>query len=104
MSESQFATKLKRGRGEVTIDHDDCQCPLWVKSRHQGMSASCPLYPQKRTLGLGLEMSALCQKQTFACIAEQRIERPPQISLSHCGTRHDRTRTRPRPSMRLRSP
>ena len=24
----------------------DCQCPLWVKSRHQHMSASCPLYPK----------------------------------------------------------
>src|SRR5262249_11291440 len=24
-------------------------CPLWVKSRHQRMSASCPLYPRKRT-------------------------------------------------------
>jgi hypothetical protein len=22
------------------------RCPLWVKSRHQRMSASCPLYPQ----------------------------------------------------------
>ena len=25
-------------------------CPLWVKSRHRGISNQCPLYPQKRTL------------------------------------------------------
>jgi hypothetical protein len=25
------------------------QCPLWVKSRHCGISNQCPLYPQKRT-------------------------------------------------------
>src|SRR5262249_29225166 len=40
------------------------ECPLWVKSRHQRMSASCPLYPQKRTLELSRGMSALCQKRT----------------------------------------
>ena len=26
-----------------------CRCPLWVKSRHFGMSNRCPLYPRKRT-------------------------------------------------------
>src|SRR5262249_43560126 len=41
------------------------QCPLWVKSRHQRMSASCPLYPQKQTLLKVIAMSALCQKRTF---------------------------------------
>ena len=40
------------------------QCPLWVKSRHRGISNQCPLYSQKRTLELSREMSALCQKQT----------------------------------------
>jgi hypothetical protein len=25
------------------------ECPLWVKSRHYGMSDQCPLYPQKLT-------------------------------------------------------
>jgi len=37
-----------------------CQCPLWVKSRHFGMSERCPLYPQKRTLIEPVVMSALC--------------------------------------------
>ena len=41
-----------------------CQCPLWVKSRHQGTLNQCPLYPQKRTSELSRAMSALCQKQT----------------------------------------
>jgi hypothetical protein len=38
---------------------------LGVKSGHRSKSGQCPLYPQKRTLELILEMSALCQKQTF---------------------------------------
>ena len=42
------------------------ECPLWVKSRHRGISNQCLLYPQKRTLGLSREMSALCQKRTHA--------------------------------------
>ena len=42
------------------------QCPLWVKSRHRGISNQCPLYPQKQTLELIRVMSALCQKRTHA--------------------------------------
>jgi len=41
-------------------------CPLWVKSRHCGISNQCPLYSQKRTLELSRGMSALCQKRTHA--------------------------------------
>ena len=41
-------------------------CPLWVISGHWSTSASCPLYPQKRTMELNREMSALCQKRTYA--------------------------------------
>src|SRR5262249_1082955 len=41
-------------------------CPLWVKSRHSGASASCPLCPQKRTWVELVVMSALCQKRTHA--------------------------------------
>jgi hypothetical protein len=44
--------------------NSDCQCPLWVKSRHQGLSARCPLYPQKQTLELSREVAALCEKRT----------------------------------------
>src|SRR5262249_17947923 len=43
-----------------------CLCPLWVNNGHFAKSRRCPLYPQKRTLGLSREMSALCQKQTYA--------------------------------------
>jgi hypothetical protein len=42
------------------------RCPLWVKSRHCGISNQCPLYPQKRTWLSTVVMSALCQKQTSA--------------------------------------
>ena len=45
--------------------NSDCRCPLWVKSRHRGISNQCPLYPKKRTLELNGVMSALCQKRTF---------------------------------------
>src|SRR6516225_2210467 len=38
------------------------QCPLWVKSRHQRMSAPCPLYPQKRTL-VSVAACPLCARR-----------------------------------------
>src|SRR6516162_3412784 len=44
--------------------NSDCQCPLWVKSRHSAQGTRCPLYPQKRTLIERVGMSALCQKRT----------------------------------------
>ena len=50
-----------------------CPCPLWVKSRHQGLPARCPLYPQKRTSELSRRMSALCQKQTLCGAAKFRL-------------------------------
>ena len=49
-----------------SIKHRFVRCPLWVISGHGGFNLRCPLYPQKRTLELSLEMSALCQKQTYA--------------------------------------
>jgi hypothetical protein len=54
--------------------------PLWVKSRHSAVSAQCPLYPQKRTSELSREMSALCQKQTFA---EPRSEGSARLRDKH---------------------
>ena len=48
----------------------DCQCPLWVRSGHQHISAGCPLYPQKRTLVERVAMSALYHKQTFRTAAK----------------------------------
>ena len=73
----------------------ELRCPLWVKSGHQGTFNPCPLYPQKRTLELSLEMSALCQKQTF-CAALKNVgppsrRRQPSLGapvyakLSKCG-------------------
>src|SRR6516162_5561665 len=38
----------------------------WVKSGHSSASAPCPLYPRKRTLPQRKQLSALCQKQTYA--------------------------------------
>jgi hypothetical protein len=40
-------------------------CPLWVSSRHFGMSARCPLFPRKRTSAHAIRMSALGQTATF---------------------------------------
>src|SRR6516162_2501722 len=48
-------------------------CPLWVKSRHRGISHQCLLYPQKQTLELSREMSALCQKRTFCAAAKMTL-------------------------------
>src|SRR6516162_5261873 len=38
------------------------RCPLWVKSRHQGISNQCPLYPRKRTFRTPSSMSVICSK------------------------------------------
>jgi len=38
----------------VEQDNNRNSGPLWVKSRHCGISNQCPLYPQKRTSELGL--------------------------------------------------
>ena len=38
------------------------ECPLWVKSRHQGISNQCPLYPRKRTFRTPSSMSVICSK------------------------------------------
>jgi hypothetical protein len=46
------------------------QCPLWVKSRHRGISNQCPLYPQKRTFIGAIGTSALGQSQTSAWAAK----------------------------------
>jgi hypothetical protein len=48
------------------------ECPLWVKSGHDGAHLRCPLYPQKQTLLGDGWMSALCQKQTFRPIRSPR--------------------------------
>src|SRR5262252_1251077 len=53
-----FETGVPRNPAEVDR-WNVCSCPLWVKSRHQRMSAECPLYPQKRTLVERVGMSAL---------------------------------------------
>src|SRR6516162_11414438 len=45
--------------GATTECTPSCTCPLWVKSRHHGVSNQCPLYPQKRTLRQRKQMSAL---------------------------------------------
>jgi len=53
------------GQGLVcTAAIPNVRFPLWVKSRHRGISNQCPLYPQKRTWELSRDMSALCQKRT----------------------------------------
>src|SRR6516165_5645579 len=31
----------------------EVSCPLWVKSRHRGISNQCPLYPPKADMFLG---------------------------------------------------
>src|SRR5215472_13141440 len=54
------------------------QCPLWVKSGHQGQLKECLLYPQKQTLELSRVMSALCQKRTFCAAAETGAIRLPR--------------------------
>src|SRR5215472_12732432 len=43
------------------------ECPLWVKSRHQGLSARCPLYPRKQTLIDGVEKATSGQKLPRTC-------------------------------------
>ena len=48
--------------GQILIgESQPLECPLWVKSRHQRVSASCPLYPQKRTL-MSVSGCPLCAK------------------------------------------
>src|SRR5215470_2277739 len=58
VSAANISSKPGRSRG--------FKCPLWVKSRHRGISNECPLYPQKRTFVTATGMSALCQKRTIA--------------------------------------
>jgi len=52
---------------------DVLPCPLWVKSRREGLVPRCPLYPRKRTSGEWLGMSAKCQEQTW-----MRLNRSPR--------------------------
>src|SRR6516225_2119912 len=61
--------------GATTECTPSCTCPLWVKSRHHGVSNQCPLYPQKRTLRQRKQMSALCQKQTFRAAVKNVVIR-----------------------------
>src|SRR6516225_10566847 len=73
--------------GATTECTPSCTCPLWVKSRHHGVSNQCPLYPQKRTLRQRKQMSALCQKQTFCAAANSRYSITSSArASSDCGT------------------
>jgi hypothetical protein len=53
------------------------RCPLWVKSGHRSASVRCLLYPRKRTWFSTIEMSALCQKETFAQHGSSYTGGPP---------------------------
>jgi hypothetical protein len=53
-------------KGVQSVEIWCCQCPLWVKTRHDALKTRCPLYRRKRTLPGDNWMSAKCQKQTFA--------------------------------------
>src|SRR5262249_11543789 len=76
----QFRTTIRLSRAQVCFEFARKQavCPLWVKSRHCGISNQCPLYPQKRTLELSREMSALCQKQTWHDLLNARPTQSPR--------------------------
>jgi hypothetical protein len=51
---------------------------IWVRSGHHQSSSQCPLSSQERTSRTWLDMSAKCQKRTYA---------PQQNNLySRCGT------------------
>jgi hypothetical protein len=65
-AEKFLAQHIRRGVALCVTAKSGHECRLWVKSRHQRMSASCPLYPQKQTLELSHAMSALCQNRTHA--------------------------------------
>src|SRR5215469_5511838 len=58
------------------------ECPLWVKSRHRGISNQCPLYPRKQTLELSRVMSAMCQKRTHAVQQTKRYSMTSSASAS----------------------
>src|SRR5262249_30338838 len=47
-------------------DQTDPQVRLWSKAETLDLSIKSPLYPRKRTNSGHLDMSALCQKRTFA--------------------------------------
>src|SRR5262249_16432679 len=64
-------------------------CPLWVKSRAHAVTRPCPLYPRKRTSIGATEMSALCQKRTYAVqqTASDGAPYPPMHSQITAGGR-----------------
>src|SRR6516162_9641681 len=51
------------------------ECPLWVKSRHERMSASCPLYPRKRTSEPACtpQSAAIRQSIDLVCVVRSDI-------------------------------
>src|SRR5215469_14410262 len=50
---------MKRFRGQFALFLSR-SCPLWVKSRHRGISNQCPLYPQKRPKCASNRLCCLC--------------------------------------------
>ena len=57
------------------------RCPLWVKSRHQRMSAGCPLYPRKRTPLHSITIDFVYGSRTSFC-ARQFNSSPTQSTFS----------------------
>src|SRR5215470_9688058 len=72
---------------KLPLPHTRCECPLWVKSGHDGSNLQCPLYPQKRTSVEAVGMSALCQKQTF-CTAARMLLFDHLVSAQQRRCRH----------------
>jgi hypothetical protein len=58
------------------------RCPLWVKSRHCGISNQCPLYPLKRTSSNAIWVSAQCQKLTS--LPNKKVSQQVKTRLSTC--------------------
>src|SRR5262249_21687343 len=57
-------------------------CPLWVKSRHFGMSDRCPLYPQKRTFLTSCDFTPLCLANRDSL---KGLKCRPAAGGRHCG-------------------
>src|SRR5262249_23640727 len=78
--------------------------PLWVKSRHQRMSAACPLYPQKRTWFRGCAianrlLSLVKRVEKIAPLQRESYNKAESQWLCHLSVMSNRVKGRNAPTL-----